>query len=208
MRYYPLSKVKTGLITRGNEFSLDGKSYTGYYYVTYDGKAYPGLDPIQGGSKPLVFINSSGGVQSVPKEILNTQSKEKRKRSLTINLPNYGEFTPYIPQPTEEDYRRGHILRYFSKRINAVDDIIEISKEQHDDFLGDNINGFDTILFKVTSMFWRISGPLNDVQKTPFNRYPGIISTNERIVKEREKEIPGIIRYINNEYDKYAIASG
>ena len=47
MEYFPKNKIKTGLYTSGNEYTLieDNKNYIGKYWSTSSGKLFTGLGP-------------------------------------------------------------------------------------------------------------------------------------------------------------------
>ena len=57
LRYYPAFRIKTDLITRGSEYKIGNIPYTGKYYLTYDGKAFSGPNPIVGPSQQLLKID-------------------------------------------------------------------------------------------------------------------------------------------------------
>ena len=65
-----------------------------------------------------------------------------------------------IPSPTEKDYKRGYIKRYFIQRANDSNSTIyEVSK---DFFSSISSNS----LFLNTSLDWRIVGEDSDVKKS------------------------------------------
>ena len=43
--YYPKSQISTPLYTNGNEFTLEGKDYAGYYWVDSNGSSFSGKSP-------------------------------------------------------------------------------------------------------------------------------------------------------------------
>ena len=45
MPYYPSSQVKTNLYTNGDEFTLNGVSYVGRYFINSKGEFYSGATP-------------------------------------------------------------------------------------------------------------------------------------------------------------------
>ena len=65
-----------------------------------------------------------------------------------------------IPSPSEKDYKRGYIKRYFVQRANDSNSLIyEVSK----DFFS-NISS--NSLFLNTSLDWRITGDDIDIKKS------------------------------------------
>ena len=134
MPYYPKSRIITGVKSNPGEFYLsNGKEYIGDYYITFDGKYFTGKSPIDGNSFPLTKSES-------PKEInqINIQTKDSqifdRLNQGNIDIKGLLEPQPYYPKPTEDDYSKKSITRYFAKqRTVRKFKIIEINKETYDD---------------------------------------------------------------------------
>ena len=60
IRYYPSSRIKPNLYTRGDEYILPtGEVYRGKYYLTYSGEAYTGINPVTGTNILLARAGSS-----------------------------------------------------------------------------------------------------------------------------------------------------
>jgi len=60
----------------------------------------------------------------------------------------------FLPKPTDVDYTRGYIKRYFAQKVNDLNSPIrEISS---DDYIKVSNNSF----YNTTSLKWRISGPI------------------------------------------------
>jgi len=58
IKYYPQTRIKTDLYTRGTAYKLpDGTPYTGRYYLLYDGTAYAGANPTVGTNQQLTPID-------------------------------------------------------------------------------------------------------------------------------------------------------
>ena len=53
LRYYPSFRVKTDLITNGSQYRTSAGPYKGKYYLTYDGRAFTGPNPIVGPNEEL-----------------------------------------------------------------------------------------------------------------------------------------------------------
>jgi len=70
------------------------------------------------------------------------------------------KISPFIPTPTDKDYRNGYIKRYFIQKANDNGSpIYEVKRTSFSSF--DN-NPF----YKATSILWRIKGPNEDVKKS------------------------------------------
>ena len=60
IKYYPLTRIKPDLYTRGDEYRLpNGQSYVGKYYLTYDLQAFTGINPVIGTNEPLSRIREA-----------------------------------------------------------------------------------------------------------------------------------------------------
>lgn len=112
---------------------------------------------------------------------------------MSISLGKYnkisnleGDFdTPYIntniPHPTEVDYKRGYISRYFIQKINDVNsNIFEISK--------DNFSMFNNnVFYNCVILDWRITGTKEDIK-----------NSNSISVKLASKNMPKLMMYLPN----------
>lgn len=66
----------------------------------------------------------------------------------------------FIPTPTESDYKKGYITRYFIQRANDPNSIIyEVSKDTYKEFTSNQ-------LLINTSLDWRIAGDDVDIKKS------------------------------------------
>ena len=74
---------------------------------------------------------------------------------------------------------------------------MEISKSTYDS-LNNNSTGMKFSLWRTTSIFWQISGPLNDVKVDGIKTRAGIIDTNQRILDNAEKNFIGIKQYLSD----------
>jgi len=87
----------------------------------------------------------------------------------------------YIPTPTEEDYKRGYLTRYFLQKSNDKNGIIyEIRKKSISKFSN---NPF----YIVTSLDWRIVGESSEVKKS-----------NEASIRFASEEISKLSLYLPN----------
>jgi hypothetical protein len=89
------------------------------------------------------------------------------------------EIIPYIPTPTDSDYKKGYIKRYFIQKSNDSDSyIFEINS---DGFTQYSINPY----FKVVSILWKISG--NEIS-----------GANGKSIKIGNKTIPALHKYLQD----------
>jgi len=196
MPYYPKSRIIENKKANPGEFTLpNGKEYTGPYYTTFDGKSFTGANPYTPYSNQLIAIlpkdyNSNPDIKS--NQVLEYDDLKPSK------LPQLIDPIPYTPKPTEEDYKRGKITRYFARQRNGTQfKLMEIDQPTYDN-LSNNRGGLNTALWKVISIFWQITGPLNDQRVGNIRTRAGIIDTNQRVLNNAEKDFIGIKQYLTN----------
>lgn len=117
-------------------------------------------------------------------------------------LLNYTKPIPYNPLPSKKDYEQTYIDRYFVKRRNSNDSIIEISKNQYNTLSQKEI-GIDENLYIGTSLQWKIYGILYDKYENDLIIEYGVYDTNKRTVQLKEKELPTLNKYLN-QYAQFA----
>lgn len=207
MKYYPKTRITINQYTRGDKYQLNGKPYIGAYYITYNGKVYTGANPINGSSQELQdIVNADININLDKKKsiiVLNDKSNSYIKNPNIKNLRTYQIPPQYYPNPTDSDYARGYIMRYFAKKRNDNGYVIEISKDTHLSLQSSN-SEFDYITYQSIDLFWQLTGPLRDTRVNKQYKTSGIIDTNKRLVETKDKSFRGLIEYIGGKYDKYA----
>jgi hypothetical protein len=196
MPYYPKSRIIENQTANPGQFrTVDGNDYTGPYYTTFDGKSFTGANP---------YALNSGPLTSYPTEKTDTSSTSTLDSIAYNNIKPSSiqarliDPTPITPIPTEADYKAGKITRYFARQRNGTTfKIIEISQQTYTD-LTTNKNGSNYALWKATSLFWQISGPLRNERINNITTRAGIIDTNQRIVDQAEKNFIGIKQYLSD----------
>jgi len=174
MAYYPKNKIKTNLYTSGNEFivsNTNGK-YIGYYYKLYNGEFFTGNTP-----------NSLNSLKLIP--IIEPASDEN---SETVVL-----FRPqFLFSPTPQDYKNGEFIRYFIiKRNEPI--FIEITKSEYDKYKNQETSVYWR-LFKPFSLFWVLTGDINQVAQTNRNV--------TQLVETKENAL-GLSIYLKENYTQY-----
>lgn len=209
LRYYPQFSVITNQNTSGGEFTtIDNIPYSGKYYLAFDGRTFSGPDPQTGPSEELKRVpiyESTPGLNTLP--VSNTI---KRRIAAANNLQSnrvYGVPTSFYPQPTEADYRRGYLIRYFTKKENDKGFVTEISEEEYNDIVNGTAD-YDIRLYQTTKILWKITGPLNSQRQSQYNVIPGIIDTNKRLTETANKTFLGIVDFIGGDYTKFARPTG
>lgn len=182
---------------------MNGQPYVGRYYKTIDGEVYSGPDPQTGPSEKLVeikFYPQAPGLNrvSLPNSI---QQSLADKTNVTSRIP--GKPNSFYPQPTEEDYRKGYIIRYFTKKENDKGFVIEISRDEYNSIVNGTAD-YDIRLYQTTTILWKLTGPLNNQRRSQYNIIPGIIETNKRLTETANKTFLGIVDFIGEDYSKFA----
>jgi len=200
MSYYPKKMVNINLYTSGNEYvnSTNGQPYSGPYHQMYDGSVYSGIDPTDPNRNPLDVSRSSIVQTNQVLPIRNNLDYSQLNRT-NQELYEYGKDPDYfVVQPTGDDYKRGTITRYFSRRKNQTPpEIREISKPTFDDISRQG-REYNYALWDVISMFWKITGPLNDSKNKNGVLTAGIVNTNERLRASANQQMRGIKSYLND----------
>lgn len=214
IRYYPKSKIKTGKTTRGGQFLLEGKSYVGKYYETFDGKFYTGENPVFGKNQLLIKIPTFQSSEYMNTAPMSQQFRQQLSKvngldnsvSETVNIPGAvfkGSPTSYFPQPLQTDYDKGYIVRYFTKKVNTPGYVIEISPAEYS-AIKSGTTSYDVSYWLIQEIFWKLTGPLNSKRISQYDTRAGIIDTNKRLVETANKTFLGIIDFIGGDYTKFA----
>ena len=91
------------------------------------------------------------------------------------------KITAFIPSPTNDDYKRGYITRYFLQKTNDKNGLIyEVRKNSISKF---SSNPF----YLVSSLDWRIKGEPTEVKKS-----------NSESIRIASQTIPKIQLYLPN----------
>jgi hypothetical protein len=219
LRYYPSFRIKTNQSTAGGDFTIDGKPYVGKYYVTFDGKAFSGPDPVSGPNQQLTKVQSYESApalttKALPQVLINdlvsktpsiklSQKNERVEMQGGASKKITGAPTQYYPYPLPEDYERGYIIRYFTKKKNEAGYVVEISEQEYNN-IKDGIAGYDIAMYQIGKIMWKLTGPLNSVRLSQFDTRAGIIDTNRRLTENLNKTFLGITDFIGGDYTKWA----
>lgn len=204
LRYYPSFAIIQNLNAQAGEFTLNGLPYTGKYYQTVDGEFFTGVNPQTGPSEKLQKIISFNAVPGL--NSLNIPDRNKidfavRSNLSTTRIP--GRPNTYYPQPTDEDYRKGYVIRYFTKKENERGFITEINEAEYNSIVNGTAD-YDISLYQTTKILWKLTGPLKSTRTSQYNVIPGIIDTNERLTIAANTNFLGIVEWIGGDYAKYA----
>jgi hypothetical protein len=194
--YIPVSNIVETGFTSGNQFVVESTQlfYVGYYH------------------KDTSNIYWSGQTHDNSSVVLkNINTNNSTDNNLTRNnIANFGytklnpkifpqeTFTPDFIMPTEQDYTNGFFIRYILKPTVGVNNIQSLN------FIEVKSNKFTQVsqspdlktLYKLTSLIWKLTGPLYDVYKDNIRTASGIIDTNKRSILDAEKTLPNLSLYL------------
>jgi hypothetical protein len=108
------------------------------------------------------------------------------------NKPNTSTtLSAYVPNPKEQDYKRGYIRRFFAQRSNdKYAPVVEISSD-------DYIRVATSALYRSVSIRWRIKGPLKlqiDDKSNITDR--GVEHSNRKAIELVSTELPALRLYL------------
>ena len=85
----------------------------------------------------------------------------RKQIAIQANLKsvNDSEPVPYYPKPLSTDYKKGYIIRYFTKKINSKGYIMEISETGYNSIINGTAQ-FDVSMYQALKILWKISGEL------------------------------------------------
>jgi hypothetical protein len=174
MAYYPKNKIQTGLYSNG-EYTLvsGGQVYKGPYYKLYNGKYFTGQTP-----------NSPTTQEIIPIEGTDNTYKHSGGKSSSI---------PYSPLlPTPQDYKNGEFIRYFVCRRNQSL-FVEINKTTFNQYQQKDPT-ISWKLYKPFSLFWVLTGDINQVAQT-----------NKNVTKliEAQEQVEGLSIYLKEDWTQY-----
>lgn len=212
IRYYPASKINPNQNTTGGDYMLNGLPYVGKFYTTYDGQAFSGPDNITGPNERLtpvlsnttaVAFNNNAIPPAVQSAIVAASPSKKTTNPTATSNANFNGPVPYYPYPIQDDYTRGYIIRYFTKKVNNSGYVIEISPDEYSGI----VNGtapYDVSIYQTAKIMWKLTGPLNSIRISQYDVRSGIIDVNRRLTETTNQTFLGITDFIGGKYDKWA----
>lgn len=204
LRYYPTYATINNLNSGGGQFLLNGQPYSGKYYKTIDGEFYSGPNPETGPNEKLIPIKTYQGVPGL--NTINVTFNTQQELAIKTNVVSTripGKPNSFYPQPLEEDYKKGYLIRYFTKKENEPGFIVEISRDEYNSIVNGTAD-YDIRLYQVITILWKLTGPLKNTRMSQYNVIPGIIDTNQRLTETANKTFLGIVEFIGGDYVKFA----
>ncbi len=141
---------------------MNGQPYSGRYYETYDGRAFTGPTPEVGPSEQLQripFYPSAPGLTN--SNLSNKNQKQLASKtgvfaSTPINNRIPGQPNSYYPKPTEQDYKKGYLIRYFTKKENERGFVTEISQDEYNSIVNGTAD-YDITIYQTTTILWKLT---------------------------------------------------
>ena len=162
--------------TSGGEFRdyKTGKEYVGLYFQK-DGEFYGGVEA--SGTGYIYLVDYSVGEEAA---IFRNLKKTFKKK---LRSPNY-----YRPRPTDKDYDRTVITRYFIKNDHNKD-IFEVNKKSYK-YYSKKDNPIKN-MYSTISFDWKIYGPEFDlVGDDDTILATGVFETNKRTLERHADTMP------------------
>ena len=193
MPFRPKRLVNPGLYATNDDFieAESGKVYRGPYHTTFDNQIFSGVDSYDPNKKSLApnpaksLPRGNTTVLNLPQ---NNSYNDLKKGNNNVSLLKYGrDPESFTPRPTEQDYRRGNITRYFAKRITEKPPRIREISETAFNSLSTKDKSYNYAVWREYKIVWRISGPEQQIR-----------STNQKIVDRANKTFRGIKSYLRN----------
>ena len=166
--WLPKSKYTVKYAVSGEMKRKDGTGYVGPYMEAYNGKCYVGKE----------FGENNEELES---NIVEKTDVERK----TIN----SKF-----EPTEEDYGRGYVTRYF-RQNKTTQKIEELTEELYGQLESENTSS--RCPYNYAECKWILRGPFEDINYNPNHNqlpyiYRGVRSRNLDTIEEMNEKLPGI----------------
>jgi len=184
---------------------IEFQEYIGPYHVYPNGAIYSGAEYSDESVQLMPYapqVNPAPRVDELAapdrfsrtRQVTDTPERPLRTENNTIyfqltkrRFDLHYQPKAHYPMPTEQDYRRGFLRRFFVQRINDEVDITEVSATEFDKFNKSNNPGVDGGLYNRKVVNWSIVGDISQVTKV-----------NERVVLDSEVEMPGIVNFLTD----------
>ena len=196
--YYPKNQIETNLYSNG-ELLVKSTSlpYTGFYFSTYDGKYFSGIEPNNGDNITLIIRNPNlpGNTEESTKN--PTQRSPDLRFEIGQNLtysdltdidPNNVLYSPIFKYPvlTPIEIANGEFRRYIVKKSNE-NLYYEVS-------LNNFNNAYGSSLYLPFPLPWRIKGDVETVQTQ---------NIKQVMLIEKNLKIRGLSKYLGFDFLKF-----
>ena len=201
MSYYPKAKILENQYTSGMEYQRvdNNQPYIGTYCILSDGRFFSGKTLLNTSIELIRMHKTQKNI--FPSTFISGGSSNRI--SFLNNLSKKQELRPTLLTPTEQDYKRGFITRYFAKKLNIEGiQIFEITQSDYNSINVKDGKYFD--IYQVISLDWKITGRKYDDYSNNLMPIYGIVDTNRRTLEIKEKEMQGLKKYFENRLTEFA----
>lgn len=192
--YYAENQIEKNLFTRGKEWMTldDWQEYVGPYHKYSTGEVFTEIHWIPNVSKKLTAYRNRTKMYfkyTDLTEFVNVNGqKYKLLSSSDTNMGNLRSPVYSKLPPTQEDYTKGYMKRYFAYKRNEINTIFfEIDATQVDSY-SNKFGGTNHILYGLLEIKWKLTGPEFDEYVNGILMKSGVVDTNSRIIEENSKK--------------------
>jgi hypothetical protein len=194
--YIPVSNIVETGFTSGNQFVVESTQlfYVGYYHKDTSNVYWSG----QTHDNSSVVLKNLNASNSTDNNLTRNNIANFGYTKLNPKIFPQEAFTPDFIMPTEQDYTNGFFIRYILKPTIGVNNIQSLNfiEVKSNKFTQVSQNPDLKALYKLTSLIWKLTGPLYDVYKDNIRISSGIIDTNKRSILDAEKTLPNLSLYL------------
>lgn len=209
--YYSEEQIQKNLFTRGKEWMTldDWKEYVGPYHKYSTGEVFTEINWTPNVSRKLVSYRDRSDLYFKYVDLTEYTNidgnKVKRIGSLERSMGNLR--TPIYTKlpPTDDDFSRGYMKRFFAYKRNEYNKIFfEIDEPQAKSYTSSD-SGMNQLLYGMLEIKWKLTGPEFDEYYNGILVKPGVVDTNSRIIEENSKKFRIFASVVNNprEYTLY-----
>jgi len=163
--YLPKSKYTGPLYTpEGVYVYEDGTPFKGWFILTYKVEAFEGKNPKEAGKKLILKVEYD----------LRNQVNQALSNTL------------HYLEPSERDYQKGTIQRYFTK-VKANNSIKEVTRIAY--------NASNVPYLERLEITWNLTGPVDDTKIGSYIR-EGAATKNKKVVEAAEGQMQGISQFL------------
>ena len=194
--YIPVSNIVETGFTSGNQFVVESTQlfYVGYYHKDTSNVYWSG----QTHDNSSVVLKNINTNNSTDNNLTRNNIANFGYTKLNPKIFPQETFTSDFIMPTEQDYTNGFFIRYILKPTVGVNNIQSLNfiEVKSNKFIQVSQSPDLKTLYKLTSLIWKLTGPLYDVYKDNIRTSSGIIDTNKRSTLNAEKILPNLSLYL------------
>ena len=175
--YTPKKKLQTA-VAQPNELVIKATKapYVGPYHIFPNGAIHAGAKPSRYSEELETF-----------KTPYNDPNTTRYAEITELQFNNHQAPKFYYPRPSDQDYDKGYINRYFVQKQNELYIIREINEDDFSNINNANRIGINGNLYNTLKLRWVIRGSQKDVE-----------ITNTQSLLYNERTMSGISKYLTD----------